>query len=324
MKDSSSMSEAQALPDYHQCLPAELHSHADDFIRYLHELPKRSPVECPLCGHPRFRLETSQKTRLPFYRCVACNKGFNCLSKTPFSKVGLMHLWSTFGQYLLAGWSMRGIAEAMNIAPSTTSRWNKHCRTVMAKDFPTLYQWWAARQDRIDLEPPAPIAAQAQAFLSGLEHLLTTPQAVCPKCGSPDMKRFDERRPDFRCPGCYSTVSLLQGTLLARLGYPEHWLGFVQGLINGESVTDLQRRTGLCQQTCKRWQVRFMRMFEEQGHTDLAQWITWLRSRRVKEVSDFVRDGGELEAVTGSRYSANSGRRFAVPPKNPWKRKPDK
>jgi hypothetical protein len=54
MKDSSSMSEAQALPDYHQCLPAELHSHADDFIRYLHELPKRSPVECPQCGHPRF------------------------------------------------------------------------------------------------------------------------------------------------------------------------------------------------------------------------------------------------------------------------------
>ena len=59
-----------------------------------------------------------------------------------------------------------------------------------------------------------------------------------------------------------------------------------------------------------------MQMLEQQGHTDLAQWFTWLRSRRVKEVSDFVRDGGQLEAVAGSRFSADSNRRFAVPPKH--------
>lgn len=134
------------------------------------------------------------------------------------------------------------------------------------------------------------------------------------------MQRIDERRPNFYCPGCSSTLSLLRGSLLSRLGYPEHWLGFVQGLINGESVVDLQRRTGLCGPACKRWQVRFTQMIEQQGYTDLAQWITWLRSRRVKEVSDFVRAGGQLAAVTGSRYSAGSERRFAVPPKHSRKR----
>lgn len=120
--------------------------------------------------------------------------------------------------------------------------------------------------------------------------------------------------------GCWSTLSLLRGTLLSRLGYPEHWLGFAQGLINGESVVDLQRRTGLCGLACKRWQVRFTQMLEQQGHTELVQWITWLRSRRVKQVSDFVRDGGQLEAVKGSRYSAESNRRFAIPPRHARKR----
>lgn len=323
MNNPSSMSDVQGLSDYLKCLPVELHDEAQDFIRYLHQLPKRSPVECPNCGHPRFRLDTSQNTRLSFYRCVACNKGFNCLSKTPFTNYGLMHLWSTYGQYLLAGWPTPGIAQAMGISPSTTWRWIKPCRAVMAKEFPALYRWWSARQDRTNLEPPAHIAAQAKAFQSSLEHLLTTRHAVCSRCGSADTKRINERRPDFYCRGCSSTLSLLRGTLLSRLGYPEHWLTFAQGLINGESVTDLQRRTGLCERACKRWQVRFMLIFEQQGHADLAKWIKWLRSRRVKEVSDFVRDGGQLAAVKGSRYSANSKRRFAFLPRDARKRRSD-
>ncbi|WP_146146894.1 helix-turn-helix domain-containing protein [Pseudomonas sp. BBP2017] len=314
MENSSSMSDAQTPPDYHRCLPVELHSQADAFIHYLHELPNRSPVKCPECDHPRFRLDTQPNLRLPFYRCVACNKGFNCLTKHPFSNYGHMHLWSTYGHYLLAGWPTPAIAKAMGISPSTTWRWIKPCRAVMAKEFPALYHWWSARQDRTSLEPPAHIAAQAQAFLGRLEHLLTTRQAVCPKCGSPDMQRIDQRRPNFRCPGCWTKVSLIKGTLLCRLGYPEHWLGFAQGLINGESIVDLQRRTGLCGAACKRWQVRFMQIIEQQGHAELARWITWLRSRRVKEVSDFVRDGGQLEVVSGSRYSAGSKRASKIPP----------
>lgn len=238
-------------------------------------------------------------------------------------EVVVMHLWSTYAQYLLAGWPTQGIAKAMGISPSTTWRWIKPCRAVMAKEFPALYHWWSARQDRASLEPPAHIAAQAQAFLSGLALLLTTQQAVCPKCGSPEMQRTDERRPDFRCASCGSKMSLLRGTLLSRVGYPEHWLGFAQGLINGESLVDLQRRAGLCGQACKRWQMRFTQMLEQQGHTELIHWITWLRSRRVKEVNDFVRDGGQMEAVTGSRYSAGSKRVFALPPHHPRKRKSD-
>jgi transposase-like protein len=246
MKNSSSTSDTLAPPDYHTCLPVELHSQADAFIRYLDEVTNKSPTQCPMCGHPRFWLDACTKVRLPFYRCAACNKGFNCLTKNPFSGYGLMHLWSTYGQYLLAGWPMRNIAEAMGISPSSAWRWIKPCRAVMDKEFPALYQWWSARQDRTSLEPPAHIAAQAQAFLGEIKQLLTAQRAVCSKCGSPNMQRYDERRPTFVCNKCCNSMSLLNGTLLYRLGYPEHWLSFAQGLINGESMLDLQRRTGLC------------------------------------------------------------------------------
>jgi transposase-like protein len=229
---------------------------------------------------------------MPFYRCAACNKGFNCLTKNPFKTYGLMHLWWVYGQYLLAGWPMPNVAIAMGISPGTTLRWSTPCRAVMAKEFPALYHWWSARQDRTNLEPPAHIAVQAQAFLSGLELLLTTQRAVCSRCGSPQLQRVGEQSLDVYCPGCSSASSLLRGSLLSRSGSPELWRGFVQGLINGETLVDLQQRTGLRKHACQRWQMRFMQMLEQQGYTDLAQWIYWLRSRRVKELSDSVRDGG--------------------------------
>ncbi|WP_157687064.1 hypothetical protein [Pseudomonas alkylphenolica] len=314
MENSSSIPDAQTPPDYHRCLPVELHSQADAFIQHLHELPNRSPVECPRCGHPRFRLEAHRNLRLPYYRCIACNKGFNCLTKHPFSRYGLAHLWSAYAHYLLAGWSIYASAKALGVCHTTTWRWIKPCRAVMAKEFPALYHWWSARQDRTELEPPAHIAAQAQAFLGGLEHVLTTRQAVCPKCGSPDMRRVDERRPTFVCPGCWTTVSLIKGTLLCRLNYPEHWLGFAQGLINGESIVDLQRRTGLSESACTRWKERFLQMIEQQGHAELVQWIAWLRSRRVKEVIDYVRDGGKMEPVAGSRHAVGPKTGFGHSP----------
>lgn len=55
-------------------------------------------------------------------------------------------------------------------------------------------------------------------------------------------------------------------------------------------------------------------MMDQQGHAELIQWITWLRSRRAKELQDLAREGRQLEAVTGSRYSGDSKRRVSVPP----------
>lgn len=300
------MAEHARLPDFHTCLPVELHGQADAFIRYLRELPEKSTVECPHCGHQHFRLEALTNPQIPSCRCSACRKGFYYRSKNPFPSCGHMHLWSDFGQCLLAGWSTPSAAKALGISFGTTWRWIKPCRAVMAEAFPTLYHWWSARQDRTDLTPPPHIAAQAQTFLSVLKHLLTTQQAVCSRCDSLHMQRVDRPRPGFYCYGCSSTLSLSRATELSRLGPAERCLDFAQGMINGESARGLQRRTGFCLFDCRQWQVRFMRMMDQQGHAELIQWITWMRSRWLQQSQDTARRSGQLEAVTGTRDSADA------------------
>ncbi|TDF83909.1 hypothetical protein [Pseudomonas sp. H9] len=275
---SGSVLETQALPNYRLCLPAELHSQADAFIQYLRELPDWAPEKCPYCAHPHLKREIKPNLSLPSYLCGMCNGKV----KNPLARYVRTHLWPIYGHYLLAGWPTQATADAMDLTEVTASNWVEPFRAVMAKEFPALYQWWAARQDRTCLEPPAHIAAQAQAFLDGIAYYLTTEHADCPTCGSPDMRRINQRRPDFYCPGCGNSVSLLRGTLLHRMGYPQHWLTFAQALINGERSGELQRRTGFCAITCRRWRSVFMKLIEQQGHSELIEWITWLRSHRAK------------------------------------------
>ncbi|MHC8364364.1 hypothetical protein ACYZT9_00405 [Pseudomonas sp. ZT5P21] len=278
------MAENSPLPDFHRCLPVELHEQADAFIRYLRELPDKSTVECPHYGHQQFRTEALTNPRLPACRCGACGKGFNYPSQNLFPGCGHTQLWSDFGQCLLAGWSTPVAANALGISYGTTWRWIKPCRAVMAEKFPALHQWWSARQDRTDLTPPPHIAVQARTFLSVLEHLMTTQQAVCSQCGSLHMQHVEAPRPGFYCYGCSKTLSPSDATELSRSGPPEQWLCFAQGVINGESLADLQRRTAFRETACKRWHVRFIQMMDQQGHAELIQWIAWLRSRRTKEL----------------------------------------
>lgn len=307
------MADDHAPPDYHRYLPAELHGQADAFIRYLRELPDKSTVECPHCGHQHSLTEALTNPQRPSCRCAVCRKSFYCRSKTPFPSCGHTHLWSDFGQYLLAGWTSPSAAKALAISYATTWRWIKPCRAVMAEEFPTLYHWWSARQDRTDLTPPPHIAAQAQTFLSVLKHLLTTQQAVCSRCDSLHMQRVDQPRLGFYCYGCSSTLSLSQATELSRMGPTEHCLDFAQGMINGESAPDLQRRTGFYTSVCAQWQLRFMRMMDQQGHAELIQWITWQRSRRVQQLQDIARRRGQLLAVTGTRDCTDAERLADLP-----------
>lgn len=275
---TASIPETQALPDYLLRLPAELHGQADAFIRYLHELPEWAPEKCPYCAYPHLKRVTSANMLRPSFRCKMCNGK----AKHPLFSIGRMHLWAVFGHYLLAGWSTQAMANAMGFSRGSASNWAESFGELMAKEFPALYHWWSAQQDRTSLKPPAHVAAQAEAFLSGISYFLTTEHADCPYCGSPDMYRINQRRPDFYCPGCYKTVSLLRGTWLHRMGYPQHWLTFAQGLIDGESSAELRRRTGLCGLACRRWTMAFLKTMEQQGHTELLEWVTWLRSRPVR------------------------------------------
>jgi len=62
----------------------------------------------------------------------------------------------------------------------------------------------------------------------------------------------------FRCCGCRRTHNALTGTPLARLRKREHWLRFLQCVLESRTVRDSARVTGVHPTTSFRWRHRFV------------------------------------------------------------------
>jgi transposase-like protein len=177
----------------------------------------------------------------------------------------------------------------------------------MAEECPDLLQWWTTRQSRENIQPAEHIANQQKAVLHWIETILSTRQALCPKCGGTKTYRHQGLRPKFKCEPCVTCFSLLSGTPLSGMIRADLWTDFATGVMNGLSVPDLKRRSGLGIGGCTRWRVQFLLLIEWLGHQELLQWITWMRSRRNNEVVKLVLQGGHLDK--GERSIFPQGRR---------------
>ncbi|MHC8352940.1 transposase [Pseudomonas sp. RT4P38] len=291
------------LPDYDVCLPANLRPDADRLIRYLHELPHRRVKYCPWCGHTNLNLQNHLALqRLPRYYCGSCRKSCNSLSDSPFAHMRRMDLWSTFAVYLLAGWSSVQIAPRLGVNHKVYFSWGQAVREVMAEECPELHQWWTTRHYRENLQPPEHIAAQQQAVITWIETMLNAQHATCPRCGGTRTYRIKGIRPKFKCDPCVTCFSILSGTPLVGMIRPELWIDFVKGVMDGQSIPDLKRRSGLGMGGSTRWREQFLLLIDQLGHPELLQWITWMRSRRNNEAVSFVRQGGHLDKATRSVY----------------------
>lgn len=291
------------LPDYDVCLPANLRPDANRLIRYLHELPYRRVRYGVWCDSTSLSLQSNRADqRLARYYCGSCRRGFNSLSGSPFANMRRMDLWSTFAVYLLAGWSSVQIAPRLGVNHKVYFSWGKAVRHVMVDEYPDLYLWWTTRHDRENLQPPEHIAAQQQAVITWIETTLRAQHATCPRCQGTRTYRIKGDRPKFKCDPCVTCFSLLSGTALSGMIRTELWVHFVRGVMDGQSIPDLKRRSGLGIGASTRWRAQFLLLIEEQGHMELLQWITWMRSRRNREAVHFVRQGGHLDKVARSIY----------------------
>ncbi|MEB0045795.1 MULTISPECIES: hypothetical protein [unclassified Pseudomonas] len=104
---------------------------------------------------------------------------------------------------------------------------------------------------------------------------------------------------------CILSVTPLVGMIRTEL-----WVDFVKGVMDGLSIQDLKRRSGLGMGASTRWREQFLLLIEQRGYQELLQWITWMRSRRNNETVRFVRNGGYLDQATCSIYpqGARKGR----------------
>ncbi|WP_287815550.1 IS1595 family transposase [Pseudomonas sp.] len=81
----------------------------------------------------------------------------------------------------------------------------------------------------------------------------------CPHCGGARLHKSGAASglQRYRCLGCGRTFNALTGTPLARLRKREHWLPYLQCMLESRTVRDAARVVGVHRTTSFRWRHRF-------------------------------------------------------------------
>jgi transposase-like protein len=119
----------------------------------------------------------------------------------------------------------------------------------------------AARLSATDL-------ARLREWIAGIAHpdecIALIEQAArgrpCPRCGYPRAHRCGQASglQRFRCLGCGRSYNALTGTPLARLRKKEHWLAYLQCVLESRTVREAARVVGVHRTTSFRWRHRFV------------------------------------------------------------------
>ena len=82
----------------------------------------------------------------------------------------------------------------------------------------------------------------------------------CPRCGCARVHRCGQASglQRFRCLGCRRSYNALTGTPLARLRKKEHWLAYLQCVLESRTVREAARVVGVHRTTSFRWRHRFV------------------------------------------------------------------
>jgi transposase-like protein len=110
--------------------------------------------------------------------------------------------------------------------------------------------------------------ARLREWIAGIAHpaecIVLIEQATrgrpCPRCGHPRAHRCGQASglQRFRCLGCGRSYNALTGTPLARLRKKEHWLAYLQCVLDSRTVREAARVVGVHRTTSFRWRHRFV------------------------------------------------------------------
>ena len=92
-------------------------------------------VGCPHCGN-RTIVRWGQASDLPRYRCKACARTFNALTKTPLANLRMKDKWATQTEAMIDGVSTAKAAERCGVHYTTAFRWRHRFLAALAGDKP--------------------------------------------------------------------------------------------------------------------------------------------------------------------------------------------
>lgn len=92
-------------------------------------------VGCPHCGN-REVMRWGAASALPRYRCKACRRTFNALTKTPLAHLRMKDKWTAQTEAMIAGVSTAKAARRCGVHYTTAFRWRHRFLTSLAGDKP--------------------------------------------------------------------------------------------------------------------------------------------------------------------------------------------
>jgi transposase-like protein len=92
-------------------------------------------VGCPHCDN-REVVRWGQASALPRYRCKACSRTFNALTKTPLAKLRMKDKWATQTNAMIDGVSTAKAAQRCGVHYTTAFRWRHRFLAALAGDKP--------------------------------------------------------------------------------------------------------------------------------------------------------------------------------------------
>ena len=92
-------------------------------------------VGCPHCAN-RDVVRWGQASELPRYRCKACARTFNALTKTPLANLRMKEKWAEQTQAMIDGVSTAKAAKRCGVHYTTAFRWRHRFLTSLAGDKP--------------------------------------------------------------------------------------------------------------------------------------------------------------------------------------------
>jgi transposase-like protein len=92
-------------------------------------------VGCPHCDN-RDVVRWGQASDLPRYRCKACLRTFNALTKTPLAKLRMKDKWGLQAAAMIDGVSLAQAARRCDVHPTTAFRWRHRFLAALSGDKP--------------------------------------------------------------------------------------------------------------------------------------------------------------------------------------------
>lgn len=90
---------------------------------------------CPHCGQAAI-VRWGWSSGLPRYRCKACARTFNALTKTPLARLRMREKWTTQADALTDGVSVAKAARRCGVHYTTAFRWRHRFLTALSSDKP--------------------------------------------------------------------------------------------------------------------------------------------------------------------------------------------